>query len=169
MFGEGCNGRRKPDKVSRSAISYDHSSVPPFLSYYFLLFPHLLSVYLCLSHYLYVWSIFYSFSFPISALPARHEVIVIIPIPIHSEGLMQLNEMQGGRKKGHLAKFSVNPIKDYAPKHISSQHYSLLHQHSGKHFLNHKIDFLANRDTVSYFIIYHYYGTIVMLLFCFFE
>lgn len=124
------------ESQTRSVALPYHVSIPlslPFsltISFSFLTF--------CLSHSLYIWSIFYSFSFPISAMPARHEVIVMIQVPFHSEGLMQLNEMQGGRKKGHLAKFSVNPIKDYALKHISSQHYSLLHQNSGKHSLNHK-------------------------------
>jgi len=46
---------------------------------------------------------------------------------------MQLNKLQVERKKGHLEKFLDNSIKE---KQISSQPYSILHQHSGKDYLN---------------------------------
>ncbi len=36
---------------------------------------------------------------------------------------MQLNELQGGRKEGHIETFSLNPVSDNGPKQIFSQHY----------------------------------------------
>lgn len=68
-------------------------SLPFALSHFFPRFPHLLS----LSPFMSDLSFFCSS--PISALPASHEVILTIPILLHSESLIQLNELQEGRKK----------------------------------------------------------------------
>jgi len=128
VFGEGCNGK---ESQTRSVILPFCMTTPLSLPFS-LTFLSFLTI--CLSVSLpYLWPIFYFCSFSISALPARHEVIVMISFPLHSEGLMQLNKLQVERKKGHLEKFLDNSIKE---KQISSQHYSILHQHSGKDYLN---------------------------------
>ncbi len=120
-----CLGRAVMEEERQTRSSVCHIVWPllcPSLSHFSLAsLTFCLSV--CFSLSLFVWPVFFSAP-PISALPASHEVIITIPILPHSESLMQLNELQGGRKEGHIEKFSrILRIRDYGLKQIFSQHY----------------------------------------------